>query len=509
MSTPRLRSSDLRVLALGALATLVVAFPVVLPVIARGFNGLYGQDSFFYQAYATGPLREALLQLRLPPDFTWPPGFPLLVALASLIAGTGSLAGQAVSLTAGASVPLATMLLARELDLARPGSRAMIGLALLAGLVTALTPHLWQSSAVVMSDTTGLAFATFGAWAAIRYVRTGSGRWALLAAGAVAFAIEVRWVYALVAVPLAAIGSVAARRRPMHIFGAAIAALLVLAPMLIPMAAALGAGRPVPFSIQFASHPWDPANAIRSSFVNADGRFDFDLPMGLFYLLQPAQLYYLGPVIAVAAVFGLMVVVRRPRLTTTAVLIGWPLLVLGFLAGDTTQNTRFTLAALPPLAILAAVGAVAILDVFGRMPSQRALVGRLTVLAVIAFALAVSALTALRFTDSFIERQQADVAAIRRLYAGVPAGSRVISFGATLALRHDGVGAIELYDQTPGSVVSLVDDDRPTYLIVPRDGLEGQWADEPPGRAFEVLRSVPGVTLIAEEANYRLYEVGS
>ena len=66
---------------------LLLALPILLVGVAvlPRFDGLYGQDPFAYYDYATGPLRSALLALQLPPPFTWPPGYPLLVALASFV----------------------------------------------------------------------------------------------------------------------------------------------------------------------------------------------------------------------------------------------------------------------------------------------------------------------------------------------------------------------------------------------------------------------------------------
>jgi len=72
-------------IVVGALAVV----PVALLIATHAWSGLYGQDAYFYQAYATGELRAALLDLRAPAPFTWPPGYPMLVALTSLVTGLG------------------------------------------------------------------------------------------------------------------------------------------------------------------------------------------------------------------------------------------------------------------------------------------------------------------------------------------------------------------------------------------------------------------------------------
>jgi hypothetical protein len=54
------------------------------------FDGLYGQDPFAY--------------LQPPPPFFWPIGYPLLVVLGTLVVGVQPLAGQLVSIIAGALI---------------------------------------------------------------------------------------------------------------------------------------------------------------------------------------------------------------------------------------------------------------------------------------------------------------------------------------------------------------------------------------------------------------------
>ena len=84
-------------------------------LLGQGFDGLYGQDPFAYYGYAIGPLRSALLSFQPWPPFFWPPGFPLLITLGSLLFGASPLVGQWISLLAGSLVPVLTYALAREI----------------------------------------------------------------------------------------------------------------------------------------------------------------------------------------------------------------------------------------------------------------------------------------------------------------------------------------------------------------------------------------------------------
>src|SRR5690606_7131771 len=158
------------------------------------------------------PMRESLLSLRRPPPFFWPPGYPFLVALASLLLGPVPQAGQLVSLLAGSAVPVLTVLLAREVAPAEAGDGATLVPAA-AGVLVALNGQLWQSSAVVMADTTGLALATAGAWAVARYGRRRGARWLLLAAALLCAATLTRWIYGVVAIPVTAFALRAIARR--------------------------------------------------------------------------------------------------------------------------------------------------------------------------------------------------------------------------------------------------------------------------------------------------------
>ena len=82
---------DRRLVPACVLLGLLVLVPSAGFALVRGFNGLYGQDAYAYFDYATGPLRQALIERTAWPAFFWPPGYPLLVAVGSVtgVAKTG------------------------------------------------------------------------------------------------------------------------------------------------------------------------------------------------------------------------------------------------------------------------------------------------------------------------------------------------------------------------------------------------------------------------------------
>ena len=484
----------------------VVAVPALLVVRAHGFDGLYGQDAFAYTDYALGPLRDALLRFEAPPPFPLPPGYPLIVAIGSILLGPSDALGQWVSLIAGASVPVLVVLLATEL-----WPHADRRVPLLAGLVAAVSGQLWVSSSVAMSDTPALAAATLGAVGVVRYHRTGRGRWLILGAAMLAMAVETRLAYAVVAAVLAALGLArlasewrSARSRTLATAAlAGCAGLVVIAPMLESIVSAIAAGRPTPFLVEAGVARFDPLTPFRSTFDTADGHLAYRLPMAAWYAIQPFQPYWLG-VFGVSALVGLVNVLRSRswHAPEAAILIAWPALMALVLVFYPYQNPRFALGLLPPLAVLSGCG---VAWIWARLPGSPW--GRVITTAAVVGALAVNAAVAWRHTDEFVARQAADLAAIRELAAEIPVGSPIVSLGATPVLRHDDREVVELFYLTLDEADAFASGG-PAYVLVDAAALEGQWAGTAPGLAFERLRSTQGFAEIDRAGVWTLFAVG-
>jgi len=496
---------------------LLVLVPVTILVVRAGFDGLYGQDAFGYLNYALGPLREAIARLDLPPAWPQPPGFPLVIAVISLVTGPDGRIALVVSAIAGASVPVLSALLASETIGVRLGGRARLGVPLGAGALAALPGQLWQSSAVAMPDTLSIALATAGAYAACRYARTGRAGWLLGASAAIAFAIDVRWVYGLVAIPIALVGLIGlervrradAGRALGQGLGAAAVTLAVLGPLIVPIARALLDGSTVPFVADFGAYPWDPSNALRNVFDTTDGRLVYGPTSGAFYLLQAVQPYWFGP-LGVLAAWGAVWVARRGGAIAGLSLVGWPVVVLLFLAGSPYQNTRFFLAVMPPVVILVAVGLCRLAEAArARWPARwrPAILPLATLIA--AGWLVVAGLVAARFTDAFIERQSRDLAAIRAIEARVPTTARLVSMGPTGVFIFDRFpDVVELFDLTPPRAFALLDDRRATYLVIDPVAIDGQWAGRGPALTVEAIRAARGIKPVAREGAWTLFLVG-
>jgi hypothetical protein len=498
---PRTRLDLPRLLRLW-LPPLLLLVPVAALCVLGRFDGLYGQDPYWYYNYATGPARASLLGLRPLPPFFWPPGYPLLVALVSLVLGPTPAAGQVVSLGLGAAATIFTGLLAEEVWVRGRGQASgalpawLVPLA--AALLVACQPQLWQSSAVVMADSTGLAAAAFGAWALARYARLRSGAWLILAGAGLAFAVLTRWIYGLAALAGAAYalslmlrpqaGAPAPHRVAwLHAAGAAVIALLVLSPLLASAGGAVAPGvDSAAFAGSFQVYTWHPLNAFRREFITTDGVLSYRLPNGLYYALAPLHRYFFTPLLGALLLPGLWTALGRGRRALWW-LLAWAVLVFGFHAGAPWQNFRFTLAYLAPLAVLAAVGLETVL---ARLGPRARRVG----LALCGLGLVMMLASGVQLTQGFIARKQADLQTVARVQALLPPHARLLTFNQTFTFQHySTLDTHELFYLAAEDLPALLADDAPTYLLLDEHNVETQWAGEPLGAAYRWLRDQRGL----------------
>lgn len=468
---------------------------------SRGFDGLYGQDAYAYFDYSTTSVRQSLQHLQPLPAFFWPPGYPVLVALASFVVGPTPLAGQLVSLLMGALVPLFTVLLARELW---PEDELT---AVLAGAVAAVAGQLWQSSIVVMSDTAGLALATFSAWALVRYVRRGAIGWLVAASAALAVATLSRWIYGLVGLPFGvyALLQLIGTKRPLAapvVVGMGVFALIV-GPIVGPSLVGLIShpATPAAFAGNFQVYSWSPLNALRRDFFTADGHLKYTQPNGLYYAIAPANLAYFGPVLAAFALVGVWRARRWP-LPLIVLVVGWAAIVYVFHAGAPWQNFRFALAYLPPLAILVAAG-------LGYVRHLRDVRLRAFVAVCALGGLLTTSADAVRLVEGFIDRKTDELALVHWIQSAAPADAQLFSFGPTLAFRqYSSFPTTDLYDVNPTDIGALLSKPSPAYVLLDESSVESQWLDQAPSNNFHFLRDGPGLTLVGSQQGYTLYRVG-
>ena len=395
-------------------------------------------------------------------------------------------------------MPLLTFALAKEID--PPRSLTDTGVAwpsvpLVAALIVATTGQLLQSSLVVMADTLGIAAATAGAWALFRYRSTGAARWLIIAAAAFDWAIITRWIYALVAIPFALWAlTLLARRTPrtalLHMTGAVAVSVIILGPIVVPALAG-----------DLQVYRWNPANAVQREFTTGDGALSYSLPTGLYYALAPGAWWYFGPILGALIVPGLWAWLRRRAAPLVGFLVAWAVIVLLFHAGNPWQNPRFALAALPPLAILAALGYA---QIRSAADTRIRRAGSVCLVA----GLALAAIGGAVLVDRFIERKQDDVATVRWTERLAAPTSQLLTFGLTATFQQYGsLHTIDLSEVNASTMHQLLSDGRPTVVLVDLAGIEEQWKGQPPWTRYRALRDGPGMVALGTRGRYTLLAV--
>lgn len=477
------------------IALLLVALSAGLALGTRligPFDGLYGQDAYAYLRYAAA-LWPWLLRGEPLPIYYWPSGYPLLVMLVLPLVGWSSAAGQVVSALSGAAAGALTFLLSRELLSNAPGGR--IG-ALAAALIVVCSGALLRANLVVMSDATALACCVAASWAVTRYARTQRGRWLIVAALALAWAIITRWVCGLLALPLA-LYLLCRRVRseaPLPIVvrdwvAATTVGALVVIPQVLVSQATPGAPGEHPWVIA-----WSFTHAWQRTFTTVDGTQHYALPLILFNLAQMAGPGFLAP-------FGAAWLVLRRRWAALVLVGGWPLTLLLFLSGIPFENARFVLPGLAALAVLSGIGfgwAYAVLT--GRR--------RLVLMAGLALALTFSVVRGRQNYQTLVDDKNDQLALVAWVQAQLPAGATLLTFGPTLTFQHYTASDVrELYYLDLPDLDRIAGQPNPTYALLDVGNIERQWVGLPPERNYRSLQRNPGLAVVGRYGPFTLFQL--
>jgi hypothetical protein len=355
------------------------------------------------------------------------------------------------------------------------------------------------SSVSIMSDATALMWATASAWLVLRYVRTRHWPALLLAVLTLSIAVANRWLVALLSVPWT-LSVLLMWRAHWRFIGWRHAAALSAGALII-------GGSIVGGQLLSGSHTgdlqvvgWDPLNALRRDVVNPDGVFHYDWPMVLFYAQPMAHPAYIFPLLLPLLLVGLWSAWKMKG-SRRVILIGWPLLVYGFLAGIAWQNPRFALALLPPLAAWVGMGAE---DLSGRVDRSG---WRRALIIYCGLALIGAALWSYRVTANLIDRKQIDLERVAYVRAHVPADATVLSFGLTATLDHyTALTVRELFNETPVSLATLLHTGA-VYVMIDEANIAAQWAGKAPQINLDWLKQRAGVQPIGSAPPYSLLRV--
>lgn len=319
-------------------AALILMLLLILRLLSD-FNGLYGQDSHEYYRYALR-WKEFLSGGAHPGDYFWPMHYPVYGALLMLLIPGTALAPQLISMLSMALLLLYAARLIRRYS--PPASPGMIyGYLFLAGF---LSPFLFQSAFLVMSDMLAAFLTTAAIYHLLKYREDRGGRDFL---GGVFFcisAVNTRYPAGVVLlVPAVLAAGVFFRhfrwRQLLYALG-------IIAVCLMPHFYIRGSG-----SGDFITHnwllSWSPQHWFMRSFVTVDGSASYLMPNLLYSF---SNWFYPG-FICIGALLLLWVQKADLRPAGRVLLISLLLYSL-LLAGIPFQNMRFQLLTFPLVLVL-------------------------------------------------------------------------------------------------------------------------------------------------------------
>jgi len=469
------------------------------------FDGLYGQDAFAYYNYGLD-FREALATLRPPAASFWPLGFPALLAGFFALFGATPQAAQVLVLGLGALAVGVMFVFVRDLLLLVGWRRTEARIAGAgAALILLGCGQFVQSSLVIMADVPALLWALLSGWWVVRAKKSGGG-WLVMASLALAMAGITRWLYLLLALPWGVFYLAGGR---VHWRGVVWAILVGGALVLAQLAHSQQNTK------QFTNHDllqsWSPANAFQRSFDHEDGVFHFEHTISQFYARAATSPYYINPLFLPLVGLGVLAALWRRDWLVLLLLVGWVLLMFGFLAGIQRQNVRFALAFFPPIAAFAGMGLGVLWGVMDRAPAF-GFAGRGFGVLAVGVALLTSYAAGSHALDQIAQRKEKDLAAVEWARQHIPeTEADVLTLELWLIMQHyePSLGAVQIYYETPQSLERLRSASRPTYVLLNRWGLNNQWVGKSPWIAYSWLNDKLGLVFVGHYGNYHLLKVNT
>lgn len=312
---------------------------LILIRLLSGFNGLYGQDSYEYLRYSRRWF-DFFTTGRHPGDYFWPVNYPFYGALLTLFIRDNILALQFISMI---SFVLTAVYLYRFIKLWHPEREKPLLIYLC--LVFVLSPFMFQSAFLVMSDMLALFFITAAVYHVLKYRQEFRRVDFLLAVFFSVSAVMTRYASAVVLfIPLLFLSFTFFRnfRLSNFLWGLLITALSLAPHFFIRQGHAA----------QFLTHNWLQSWSVKnwffSEFTTIDGYQKYRFP-NLIYALS--NIYHPGFIF-----MGLLylILMRKKFLNHSEkiILLASIGLYALFLAGIPFQNMRFLLATFPLVVVL-------------------------------------------------------------------------------------------------------------------------------------------------------------
>jgi 4-amino-4-deoxy-L-arabinose transferase-like glycosyltransferase len=482
----------------------------LLTIWSNGFDGLYGQDAYSYFAHA-GELysRQSLFHHwqweATPRILYWPFGYPGLVALLFFLTGPTPGAAQFVSIICWAGVAGLVTAIAQSLWGNRFGLAGPV-----AGLLIALSPLGRQVAISVMSDAAALFWTTLGIWLALRATSPKlQGRlnyWYAIGSGLALGLGGITRYSALTALPLLLVffnwQERATRKSALQWVGLAfgVAALVYLPQFIINQL------YPERFWYNSWLDGWSPLNAFQTSFTTRDGFAAYDLPPLLFYAVYPfLNLHFFTPGVIILVGAGLVALWQRRNRLEILLLAGWWLLPVLALSVLPYESERYSLTFMPPIALVAGLGANWLWNWLWSRPKLWRQFG----LGLAGLALLGLGLISQRHVNGFMAVKAADLATVRQVTATLPPQSTLITFEVSLTFdRYTDLKIRDLWFLDPAQVTTLVGQQPNVYLLADSVQMAKQWTGNHVGEAFAAAQNRAKGEPVAKIGRYWLWRLG-
>jgi hypothetical protein len=305
-------------------------------VFIFGFNGLYGLDAHEYFRY-TKALSAFFLHGSNPGNYFWPIGYPLLSTLPSLFL-PAHLSMQLVGLLALLGTAWYCWKVLRLLYPEVEHRRVYLLLFVLC------SPLMLRASTLIMSDVVAVFFSASTIYHFIRH-RAGTYSRSLIWAIALSTAaFQCRYASLVILGPFVFYGLLAALRQKQWqaiLFSMGCITLILLPDQL------LRSSNSLLFLSNHLIENWSFHHFFSASFHTPEGIVTYDWPNIIFAF---SLLYHPGFLLLILP-FVVVVKPMNQHSTNASLLLISVVLYLAFLAGIPTQNIRFQLLALPPMAI--------------------------------------------------------------------------------------------------------------------------------------------------------------
>jgi hypothetical protein len=204
---------------------------------------------------------------------------------------------------------------------------------------------------------------------------------------------------------------------------------------------------------------WRMSNAFRREFDDLRGHVTLPHVVGLGYLRAVGSWGFFCPLLIPVAGYGAWKLRRAPE--------GWFLLAWGaafflFMCGLQVVSRRYVLPALPPLAVLAAVGMAALMEA---APADRrgSCVARRVSCVVLVLAMGAGTYANLA---PLAAKKRCELEAVRWIEANTPAGSRVAAVELGLALRRYGTREVVMLHESDPAAWRMPPGDAPGLYVV-------------------------------------------